>query len=399
MRFGETSAVPSERLTMVRGMAFLFAAGATLVLVTLLLPASGDRDPAGLVVPAVLAYGVALALVVGETRVPRAAVHVLLVFGSLLVTSCVTFGGGAGAGYALLYVWVALYAAYFLGPAAVAAQTTLAAALAAVALVAQDDVRAPVAHWTMGVGTAVVLATLVNHLARSMRGQRGDLAAAAAMTGDPGALDDFREQVCERLRRSARVDGVTLLEPAGALDGLSPTASAGDAGGVLAAPRAQAALDDCAARGERVVLLSRDAPPVGLGLLRASVVGLAQPVLRHGAPAGVLALAWARPRRVVPERASGSVFVMASVAGRLLEQLERRDRERERRALQINDAIVQGLVVAKYAMAAGNATEAARAVDDTLAAARRLVTAQLDDVAVEGEVRPGDLVRRRAGGA
>jgi hypothetical protein len=46
-------------------------------------------------------------------------------------------------------------------------------------------------------------------------------------------------------------------------------------------------------------------------------------------------------------------------------------------------------------MAAGNVTEAARAVDETLEAARRLVTAQLDEVAAGG-VRPGDLVRGSA---
>jgi signal transduction histidine kinase len=97
----------------------------------------------------------------------------------------------------------------------------------------------------------------------------------------------------------------------------------------------------------------------------------------------------------VSQRTAAAAFVMASTAGRLLERLERLNRERERRALEINDGIVQGLVVAKYAMAAGNVTEAVRAVDETLEAARRLVTAQLDDVA-GGAVRPGDLVRGSA---
>jgi hypothetical protein len=147
--------------------------------------------------------------------------------------------------------------------------------------------------------------------------------------------------------------------------------------------------------GRQVVILTGDRPATGVRLLHRSVAGLAQPVLSDGAPVGVLALAWRRPRRAVPQRAAAAAFILASTAARLLERLERLNRERERRALEINDGIVQGLVVAKYAMAAGNPSEAARAVDATLEAARRLVTAQLDEVATGG-VRPGDLVRGSA---
>jgi hypothetical protein len=387
----ETGAMPSERLTMVRGMAFLFAAGATLTVTTLLLPGGGGRTE--LALAAVASYGVAGGLLAFEERVAPAALHVLLVFGSLLVTLCVVVGGGAGTGYALFYVWVALYAAYFLPPRAVAAHTTLAGGLAGLAFVVQDDIRAPAAHWVMGVGTATVLAMLVNHLARSMRGQRTDLATAAALTGDPGALESFRERVCERLRSAARADSVALLDPVAG--GLAVSGGSAELPSALGAPRARIALERCLAEGRQVVILTGDRPAGGLTLLSRSVAGLAQPVLSDGVPVGVLALAWRRPRRAVSQRTAAAAFVMASTAGRLLERLERLNRERERRALEINDGIVQGLVVAKYAMAAGNVTEAVRAVDETLEAARRLVTAQLDDVA-GGAVRPGDLVRGSA---
>jgi signal transduction histidine kinase len=392
----QTCAMPSEQLTMVRGMAFLFAAGATLNVITLLLPGAGDRTELALALAAVASYCVAGGLLAFEERVTPAAVHALLVFGSLLVTLCVVLGGGAGTGYALFYVWVALYAAYFLRPPAVVAHTTLAGALAGLAFVVQDDIRAPAAHWVMGVGTATVLAMLVNHLARSMRSQRTDLATAAALTGDPGALEGFRERVCERLRSAARADSVALLEPAAdGGHGLAVSGGSAELPPALGASRARIALERCLAEGRQVVILTGDRPAAGLRLLRRSVAGLAQPVLSDGVPVGVLALAWRRPRRAVSQRTAAAAFVLASTAGRLLERLERLNRERERRALEINDGIVQGLVVAKYAMAAGNVTEAVRAVDETLEAARRLVTAQLDDVAA-GAVRPGDLVRGSA---
>jgi signal transduction histidine kinase len=388
--------MPSERLTMVRGMGFLFAAGATLTLITLLLPGAGHRSELPLALAAAASYCVAGGLLAFEERVAPAALHALLAFGSLLVTLCVVVGGGAGTGYALFYVWVALYAAYFMRPRAVAAHTTLAGALAGLAFVVQDDIRAPAAHWVMGVGTAAVLAMLVNRLARSMRGQRSDLATAAALTGDPGALEGFRERVCERLRRATRADAVALLESPADGGGLAVSSVAGeDLPAALGEPWAQIALERCLAEGRPVVILTSDSPPGGLRLLHRSVAGLAEPVLSDGVAVGVLAVAWRRPRRAMPQRTAGAAFILASTTGRLLERLERLNRDRARRALEINDAIVQGLVVIKYAMAAGNVTDAARAVDETLEAARRLVTAQLDEVAAGG-VRPGDLVRGSA---
>jgi hypothetical protein len=60
-------------------------------------------------------------------------------------------------------------------------------------------------------------------------------------------------------------------------------------------------------------------------------------------------------------------------------------------ALEINDNIVQGLVVAKYALDMGNEDKAHGAIKDTLAAASALVT---DLVSSKGKgLEPGDFVR------
>lgn len=67
----------------------------------------------------------------------------------------------------------------------------------------------------------------------------------------------------------------------------------------------------------------------------------------------------------------------------------RHARERERRAREINDAVVQGLAVAKYSLAEGDTERAARVIDDSLERARRIITDQLG----ETQVRPGDLAR------
>ena len=75
----------------------------------------------------------------------------------------------------------------------------------------------------------------------------------------------------------------------------------------------------------------------------------------------------------------------ATAAARRLDQEEQRRRE----AIEINDSIVQGLVLAKWLLEEGSTDEALNAVAKTLATAKAMVSQLLVE-----EVRPGDLVRR-----
>ncbi len=69
---------------------------------------------------------------------------------------------------------------------------------------------------------------------------------------------------------------------------------------------------------------------------------------------------------------------------------------RRRQILEINDNIVQGLVVAKYALDADDSEHAREAVEQTLVAARRMITDLLDGSVIgEPKMRPGDLIRLR----
>jgi hypothetical protein len=163
---------------------------------------------------------------------------------------------------------------------------------------------------------------------------------------------------------------------------------------VFGTPQARAAIAGCLQRGQRAVIgAGPDAPRWG-----GAIAGVAEPILRDGHAVGALVLGWGRARHAVPERVASGAFIYAAAAGRLMERLECDNRERARRALAIDDNIVQGLAVAKYAIAQGQVEGAAQAIDETLRRARRLVTDQLDHVAWEagGEVRPGDLVREDA---
>ncbi|MCW3038998.1 MAG: hypothetical protein JWM31_903, partial [Solirubrobacterales bacterium] len=126
--------------------------------------------------------------------------------------------------------------------------------------------------------------------------------------------------------------------------------------------------------------------------------GFAQPVVRDGATVAVLAAAWTSARRSLPERVRTAGLLFAAEASLAIDRAERASQDRERQALEINDNIVQGLVVAKYSAQRGDSDGAVRAIDETLIRARRLITDQLQSVS-HGRggdpIRPGDLARRQ----
>lgn len=61
-------------------------------------------------------------------------------------------------------------------------------------------------------------------------------------------------------------------------------------------------------------------------------------------------------------------------------------------ALALNDSIVQGLAAAKMALEIGDRERAERVIDETLEAARAIISDLLREVGVD--IQPGDLVRR-----
>ena len=73
--------------------------------------------------------------------------------------------------------------------------------------------------------------------------------------------------------------------------------------------------------------------------------------------------------------------------------LERR-RISQRQALEINDSIVQGLVLAKYALDRGDSEQNREALESTLNRAREIVDGLLEETGVE----PGQLRRQRPAG-
>jgi two-component system cell cycle response regulator len=166
--------------TMARTFTYLFGIGATLLLVTLPLPHSADRDTAGLVVTAIAAYLAALGFLVLFDRLPLWFYEATPLLGTILVSVAVYFGGSdAPAAYAAYYFWVALAACYFLTPAVAATHLALASAGYGIALLASADVEVPALNWALATGSLFVVGTLMTALRGQMERMLTELGAAA----------------------------------------------------------------------------------------------------------------------------------------------------------------------------------------------------------------------------
>ena len=377
---------------MVRGLAALFAAGATLVALTVALPYGDNEQTVALLAPCGAAYLVAGALFLGAGRVGDPLLHIVLALGTLLVAVCVMLSGRAGGAYAFMFVWVGGYAAAFFTPRAIAAHIAWAGAAYAAALAISGDVHPPAAQWLMALGTTAVAAGLFHLLTRQVRARTRDVAALAALATDLGGIgqvsaERVAAEVCEALLVSAAADTVVLLEQLPDGSGLHVIGMAGSPGDATVLDEAAGvdALDRTWRSGEVSRVEDGD---------HRRVRGFVQPVHRDGRATGLLAVVWRRPRRDVPTRVADAAALFAGQAGAGMERVEREKREGERRALEINDEIVQGLVVAKYAISGGRLQMGEEAIEQTLARAKVLATGQI--VRLHGDaIRPGVLRRRR----
>lgn len=183
----------SDHGAMARFMAYLFGAGATLGLVSMLFPQPPGTDHVGVYCVIGLAYATAaLAFRLGP-RFPRVVLPASLAMGTVLITLGTYFTGQTTSVYAMFYIWTGLTAFYFLGFRQALAQVALVAVAYAVLLAVQG---APSGgeRWLITTGTVLVTGVLVGSM--KTRVER--------------LLDELRNSVSE-LARVARTDPLTGL--------------------------------------------------------------------------------------------------------------------------------------------------------------------------------------------
>src|SRR4051794_33087611 len=177
----EARRVRADRATMARTFTYLFGAGATLVLISLLLPHSPDRDTTGLLITTVAAYLVALGFLIAFDRLPLRMFEVSPLIGTVIVSLAVYFGGSqAATAYAMFYFWVALAACYFLRPLIAFAHLFVASmAYGLVLLVGPGHVLLPGLTWAVVTGTLMVVGVLMTTLRSQVERLVTQLASAA----------------------------------------------------------------------------------------------------------------------------------------------------------------------------------------------------------------------------
>ena len=141
---------------MAKALAGLFAAGATLALVTVALPHSARASDVGLLVIVGLAYCVAGALFWRACSAPSWSLRLALAAGSTLITGVAYFSAQSPSPLVFFYLWVFLYSAYFFTTREMAAQIVYVGLAYAALLVARPPSAGVPAWWLVGMGTLLV---------------------------------------------------------------------------------------------------------------------------------------------------------------------------------------------------------------------------------------------------
>ena len=145
-----------------RSGAFLFAAGAVLGLLTIVLPHGGGVKELLLAAMSAIAVGLSLYLYLRAASISEHELHGVVVVSALLITAA-NYAVGTSSLYPLLYSWAALYAFYFFPLYQAVAHLIVIAVLYGVLLAIQDPMS-PLIRWILAVGTPAVVGVLISRV-------------------------------------------------------------------------------------------------------------------------------------------------------------------------------------------------------------------------------------------
>jgi diguanylate cyclase (GGDEF)-like protein/putative nucleotidyltransferase with HDIG domain len=182
---------------LVRAMCYLGIGAALLGLIAVILPHPPGLSVTGLLTMQAITLAVSVSLLFYADRVPYWAVRILPATGTVIGTLCVIFSGDATSAFAILYVWVALFAFYFLSWRDAAVHVLLAALGYAIAIAIVGRPTTPqgpdsasselIHHFLITAGTLLITGVLLLYLRSKL------------------------EQVMARLTDAARTDLLTGL--------------------------------------------------------------------------------------------------------------------------------------------------------------------------------------------
>jgi diguanylate cyclase (GGDEF)-like protein/putative nucleotidyltransferase with HDIG domain len=142
-------------------LAVLFAAGASLATLTVVLPHPASMNELGMLAIVVNAYFVAATLYTQAAKLPAWTLQATLAWGSTLITGVAYFAGESPSPLVFFYLWVFLYASYFFSVRQAAAQIVYVGLVYGALLAARAPLSAVAAWWLVGMGTLLVGAMVI----------------------------------------------------------------------------------------------------------------------------------------------------------------------------------------------------------------------------------------------
>ncbi len=192
-----------------RILATLFAAGATLALLTAALPHSAHAEVMAVLVIACIAYAVAALLHWRADWLDPRILPLALASGTTLITGVAYFSAQSPSPLIFLYLWVFLYSAYFFTARAMALQIAYVAVAYGALLMTRAPAERAAGWWLVGMGTLAVAALVI----RVMRARVDLLIARLFEATRTDALTrlanrhGFRELLDLELARARRREG------------------------------------------------------------------------------------------------------------------------------------------------------------------------------------------------
>jgi diguanylate cyclase (GGDEF)-like protein len=216
-----------DRTVMARSLGYIFAAGATISLATLVIPHQGAVNLQRVLTQAGAGYAVAALLFLVGRSLPRWSFLVFLAAATLLIEWNIYASGDSTSPYAAFYFWVSIYAFYFFSRRAAVIQTAfIVVAYAALLARVPDPGDGAVLRWAITMGALVVGGALIGTLQDRVH----TLARAMRTDPDTGLLNvrGLREVLDAELDR-ARRDGSQFSVVIARVDGHRPLSAEGDA--------------------------------------------------------------------------------------------------------------------------------------------------------------------------
>ena len=146
---------------MAKVLAGLYAAGATLAALTVVLPHPSGESELGLLAIVANAYVIAGVLRWRAHKLPAWTLRAGLGWGTTLITGVAYFSGQSPSPLVFFYLWIFLYASYFFTRREAALQIAYAGLTYGVLLAARPPASGIPAWWLVGMGTLLVAAILI----------------------------------------------------------------------------------------------------------------------------------------------------------------------------------------------------------------------------------------------